>query len=171
MNDYTHIRAGLENVRERLEQAAKAAGRKREDIQIMAAAPVWVGDRAKGREQTRWFPGMVGNHVADIVAKYGNASDHIPSRLTSYIEKRKGYDYKNHANKDADHLDFVTDEIVDSFSILGSAEEHVEKLKQLEQAGVDQFAIYLMCGDEERNLKEYCENILPHFVKNKALAG
>ena len=61
--------------------------------------------------------------------------------------------------------------IVDSFSILGTADEHVEKLKQLEAAGVDQFAIYLMCGEEERNLKEYCDNILPHFVKNEALAG
>lgn len=151
--------------------AATAAGRKREDVQIVAAAPVWVGDRTKGREQTRWFPGMVGNHVADIVAKYGADSDEIPSRLTSYIEQRKGYDYKDHANKDADHLDFVTDEIVDSFSILGSADEHIEKLKQLEKAGVDQFAIYLMCGEEERNLKEYCDNILPHFVKNEALAG
>ena len=24
------------------------------------------------REQCRWFGGMVGNHVADIVAKYGD---------------------------------------------------------------------------------------------------
>ncbi len=150
-------------------KAAEAAGRKREDIQVMAAAPVWVGDRQKGREQTRWFPGMVGNHVADIVAKYGSTNDEIPTRLTEYIENRKGYDYKDHANKDADHLEFITDEIVDSFSILGTVDEHVAKLKQLEAAGVDQFGIYLMCGEEERNLQEYCENVLPHFAKKTAL--
>lgn len=150
--------------------AALAAGRKREDIQIMSAAPVWVGDIDKCRAQTRWFPGMVGNHVADIVAKYGADNPDIPQRLTAYIEQRKGYDYKNHANKDADHLDFVTDEIIDSFSILGSVEQHIAKLKELEAAGVDQFAIYLMCGDEERILTEYCNNILPHFVKDTALA-
>lgn len=150
-------------------KAADAVGRKREEIKVMAAAPVWVGDRQKGREQTRWFPGMVGNHVADIVAKYGAANDEIPSRLTEYIENRKGYDYKDHANKDADHLGFITDEIVDSFSILGTVDEHVAKLKQLEKAGVDQFGIYLMCGEEERNLKEYCENVLPHFAKSEAL--
>ena len=64
----------------------------------------------------------------------------------------------------------VTDEIVDSFSILGSVDEHIAKLKELEAAGVDQFALYLMCGEEERNLKEYAENILPHFAKSAAHA-
>ena len=150
--------------------AAKAAGRKREELQIMAAAPAWVGDRAKGREQTKWFPAMVGNHVADIVAKYGSDSDEVPKRLTDYIKGRKGYNYKEHASKDADHLDFISEEIVDSFSVLGGVDEHIAKLKELEKAGVDQFCIYLMCGDEERNLTEYCEKILPHFAKNKALA-
>lgn len=150
--------------------AALAAGRKREDLQIMAACPAWVGDREKCREQTRWFPAMVGNHVADIVEKYGQSSDEVPSRLTEYIKGRKGYNYKEHASKDADHLDFISDEIVDSFSILGSVDEHVAKLKKLEAAGVDQFCIYLMCGEEERNLTEYCEKILPLFHANKALA-
>lgn len=151
--------------------AAEAAGRKREDLQIMAACPVWVGDIDKGREQTKWFPAMVGNHVADIVAKYGQDSDEVPSRLTEYIEGRKGYDYKEHASKDADHLDFISNEIVDSFSILGDVDQHVAKLKELEAAGVDQFAMYLMCGDEERILKEYCDKVLPHFVKDPAMAG
>jgi len=150
--------------------AAKGAGRKPDELQIMAAAPVWVGDREKGREQTKWFPAMVGNHVADIVDKYGSDSDEVPSRLTEYIKGRKGYNYKEHASKDADHLDFISNEIVDSFSILGNVDEHIEKLEELERAGVDQFCIYLMCGEEERNLKEYCEHIIPHFAKKKAMA-
>lgn len=150
--------------------AALASGRKREDLQIMAAAPAWVGDLEKCREQTKWFPAMVGNHVADIVAKYGSEADGVPPRLTEYIEGRKGYNYKEHASKDADHLDFISNEIVDSFSILGSVDEHIAKLKELEAAGVDQFCIYLMCGDEERILQEYCDKILPEFAKAKSLA-
>ena len=88
--------------------------------QIMSAAPVWVGDMEKAREQTRWFPAMVGNHVADIVEKYGMDNPDIPAHFTAYIEGRKGYDYKEHADKDADHLDFITEETVDAFGILGS---------------------------------------------------
>jgi alkanesulfonate monooxygenase SsuD/methylene tetrahydromethanopterin reductase-like flavin-dependent oxidoreductase (luciferase family) len=122
--------------------AGKAAGRDMSKYQIMSAAPVWVGDMDKGREQTRWFPGMVGNHVADIVEKYGMDDPTIPHSFTEYIKGRKGYDYKDHANKDA---------------------EHVAKLKELEAAGVTQFNIYLMCGEEERIVAEYAEHVIPHF--------
>ncbi|MGE0488643.1 MAG: TIGR03842 family LLM class F420-dependent oxidoreductase [Vulcanimicrobiota bacterium] len=144
-------------------QAAKEAGRDPASLRVMSAAPVWVGDIEKARQQTRWFPAMVGNHVADIVSKYGSGSSNVPQRLTDYIEGRKGYDYKQHADKDADHLDFISNDIIDSFSILGPVEEHVKKLKELEAAGVTQFNIYLMCGEEERLVAEYANHVLPHF--------
>lgn len=141
----------------------KEAGRDMEGYGIMAAAPVWVGDMDKARKQTRWFPAMVGNHVADIVEKYGKESDLVPKSLTDYIEGRKGYDYQEHADKDAEHLDFISDDIIDSFGILGPVEDHVAKLKELEAAGVTQFNIYLMCGEEERIVAEYGEHVIPHF--------
>ncbi|MBE2195293.1 MAG: TIGR03842 family LLM class F420-dependent oxidoreductase [Anaerolinea sp.] len=146
--------------------AGKAAGRDMSNFKVMSAAPAWVGDMDKARAQTRWFPAMVGNHVADIVERYGKggASD-IPRRLTDYIEGRKGYDYRHHADKDADHLGFISNDIIDSFGVLGSVEAHVQKLKELEAAGVTQFNIYLMCGEEERIVAEYAEHVLPHFKK------
>jgi len=143
--------------------AGQAAGRDMSTYQIMSAAPVWVGDMETARAQTRWFPAMVGNHVADIVEKYGMDSPDIPQSFTAYIEGRKGYDYKEHADKDAQHLDFITEDIIDSFGILGPAEAHVEKLKALEASGVTQFNIYLMCGEEERMVAEYAEHVIPHF--------
>ncbi len=146
--------------------AGKAAGRDMSNFKVMSAAPVWVGDMDKARAVTRWFPAMVGNHVADIVERYGkDGGGDIPQRLTDYIEGRKGYDYRHHADKDADHLGFIKNDIIDSFGILGSVEQHVEKLKQLEAAGVTQFNIYLMCGEEERIVAEYAEHVLPHFQK------
>jgi probable F420-dependent oxidoreductase len=144
--------------------AGKAAGRDMSGYQIMSAAPVWVGDVHKGREQTRWFPAMVGNHVADIVEKYGMDDPTIPASFTNYIKGRKGYDYREHADKDAHHLDFITEDVIDSFALLGTPEQHVEKLKQLEAAGTTQFNIYLMCGEEERIVAEYAEHVLPYFA-------
>lgn len=144
--------------------AGKAAGRNMSGYRVMSAAPAWVGSMEKAREQTRWFPAMVGNHVADIVERYGKGGGgDIPTRLTDYIEGRKGYDYRHHADKDADHLDFISTDIVDSFGVLGSAEQHVAKLKELQAAGATQFNIYLMCGEEERIVAEYAEHIIPHF--------
>jgi probable F420-dependent oxidoreductase len=143
--------------------AGKAEGRDMTNYRVMSAAPVWVGDRKKGIEQTFWFPAMVGNHIADIVEKYGKDNDDVPKSLTNYIEGRKGYDYKHHADKDADHLDFIKDDIVESFALLGTPEEHVAKLKELEAVGVNHFNIYLMCGEEERMVAEYGEHVIPKF--------
>ena len=117
----------------------------------------------KAREQTRWFPAMVGNHVADIVEKYGSKTDEVPRYFTEYIKGRKGYDYKEHADKDAEHLDFISNDVIDAFGILGSVDDHIKKLKELEKAGVTQFNIYLMCGEEERIVAEYGEHIIPEF--------
>lgn len=146
--------------------AGKEAGKDMSNFKVMSAAPAWTGDINKGREQTRWFPAMVGNHVADLVERYGrNGGGGIPQRLTEYIEGRKGYDYRHHADKDADHLGFITEDIVDSFCVLGDADAHVNKLQELESSGVTQFNIYLMCGDEERIVEDYGKHILPKFAK------
>src|SRR5579859_3243302 len=142
--------------------AGTAAKRDLSHFEIMSAAPVWVGDIETARAQTRWFPAMVGNHVADLVERYGKGGGSVPKRLTDYIEGRKGYDYLHHADKDAGHLGFIKDDIIDSFGILGPAEAHVEKLRELEAVGVTQFNIYLMCGEEERQLAEYGEHVIPH---------
>ncbi|MCL4248569.1 MAG: TIGR03842 family LLM class F420-dependent oxidoreductase [Anaerolineae bacterium] len=147
-------------------EAAKAVGRDMSNFKVMSAAPAWVGDMNKAREQTRWFPAMVGNHVADLVEKYGNAGHSVPQRLTDYIEGRKGYDYRHHADKDADHLGFIKDDIIDSFGVLGGVDAHIAKIKELESIGVTQFNIYLMVGDEERIVEEYGKHVLPQFAQS-----
>ena len=53
-------------------RSAEQAGRDPAAIKFCVAAPAYVGDDLDHqREQTRWFGGMVGNHVADIVERYG----------------------------------------------------------------------------------------------------
>ena len=143
-------------------ESAQRSGRKAKDVKVLAAAPVWIeDDLAKARAQVRWFPALVGNHVADLVERYHEGE--LPKELTDYIEGRKGYDYQEHADKDADHLGFITDEIVDRFTIVGPAEAHRQKLEELIEAGVDQFNVYLMSGDEERQLESYGKEIVPAF--------
>jgi hypothetical protein len=106
---------------------------------------------------------MVGNHVADIVEKYGADTDLVPASLTAYIENRRGYDYSKHGQSDNPYLDFITDDIVDGFAVLGEADDHIAKLKELEAAGITQFNIYLDNGDEERIIADYGEKIIPAF--------
>ncbi|MEM6985183.1 MAG: TIGR03842 family LLM class F420-dependent oxidoreductase [Pseudomonadota bacterium] len=141
--------------------AGQENGRDMSGYRIMSAAPAYLGDMAACREATRWFPAMVGNHVADIVEKYGTDRDDIPPSLTAYIKDRKGYDYSKHGQSDNDFLDFITDDIIDSFAVLGTADDHIAKLKELETAGITQFNIYLDNGDEENIISTYGNTVIP----------
>jgi probable F420-dependent oxidoreductase len=146
---------------ERVHAAARAAGRDPQEIQVLVCAPAYVGaDLAHQREQCRWFGGMVGNHVADIVAKYGDSGS-VPKALTDYIKGREGYDYNEHGRAGNTHAEFVPDEIVDRFCLLGTAEDHIEKLKALKAIGVDQFAGYLQHDNKEETLRVYGETVIP----------
>ena len=141
--------------------AAEEAGRDPDDLYICVAAPAYVGtDLTHQREQVRWFGGMVGNHVADLVDRYGD-SGAVPQALTDYIRGREGYDYSGHGKAGHDHTDFVPDEIVDRFCILGDEEAHIDRLRALEELGVDQFAIYLMHDQKDETLNAYGQRIIP----------
>ena len=149
-------------------EAAANAGRDPDSITFCVAAPMMVtADLEHARAQSRWFGGMVGNHVADIVARYG-ASGAVPEAFTAYIARREGYDYNSHGRAENDHVDFVTDEIVDRFCVLGTAEDHIAKLKQLKDIGVDHFAGYLMHDGKEETLRVYGETVIPALAEHVA---
>jgi probable F420-dependent oxidoreductase len=140
---------------ERVRAAAEEAGRDPDSIAICVAAPAYVGeDLDHAREQCRWFGGMVGNHVADLVRRYGSEGD-IPVALTDYIRAREGYDYAHHGRAGNPDTAFVPDEIVDRFCLLGDLETHRERLAELAALGVDQFNVYLMHDAQEATLEAY----------------
>jgi probable F420-dependent oxidoreductase len=144
-------------------KGAEAVGRDARKIEVMAAAPVWISDNIRvGRERVRWFPALVSNHVVDLVSRY--KPEELPPALTSYIRNRGQYDYLHHCEVDSSNANFVSDEVTDRFCLLGPAEAHIEKIRALARAGVTQFNIYLMCGDEEDTLEAYKKEVLPAFL-------
>ncbi|MGW4385044.1 TIGR03842 family LLM class F420-dependent oxidoreductase [Streptomyces sp. NPDC004685] len=146
--------------------AAAGAGRDSSEVKICVAAPAYVTADdspealAHAREECRWFGGMVGNHVADLVTKYGEHSSMVPDELTDYIKARQGYDYAHHGRTGNPDTAFVPDEIVDRFCIIGTAQDHVEKLRALRDLGVDQFALYAMHDAKEEVIDAYGEHII-----------
>ena len=142
--------------------AAAAAGRDPASVTICVAAPAYVGreaDLAHMRDQCRWFGGMVGNHVADLVDRYG-ADGVVPAALTDYIKGRQDYDYNEHGRAGNAHTQFVPDSIIDRFCILGPVAHHRQRLAELQSLGVDQFAIYLQHDGKEETLRAYGDHII-----------
>ncbi|MBM4792638.1 TIGR03842 family LLM class F420-dependent oxidoreductase [Streptomyces sioyaensis] len=145
-------------------QAAADAGRDPAEVTICVAAPAYVGDDLDhARAQCRWFGGMVGNHVADLVERYGERSDVVPEELTEYIKAREGYDYAQHGRAGSPHADFVPDAVVDRFCLLGPVAAHRERLEQLRALGVDQFAVYAMHDAKESTIDAYGAELIPAF--------
>jgi len=142
-------------------EAARAAGRDPGMLTMCVAAPAYVGtDVGHQRDQLRWFGGMVGNHVADLVARYGEGGQ-VPRALTEYIAGRQGYDYSHHGRADNPSTDFVPDDIVDRFCLTGPEGAHVQRLAELAELGADQFAIYLMHDQADKTLAAYGDTIIP----------
>ena len=99
------------------------------------------------------------NHVVDLVNKYPR--EELPDSLTGYIRDRTGYDYQHHAEVGSSNAGFVGDEVTDRFCVLGEVAEVVEKLHVLADAGVTQFNVYLMNGDEREQLERIGREVIP----------
>ena len=146
-------------------KAAEEAGRDPDALECIVCAPSHISDDlADARDQVRWFPAMVSNHVMDLIEKYGWESE-IPQELTEYVRVRKGYDYKDHSRVGAKHGEFVSDEICDRFCVLGTAEQAAEKLRELESIGTTQFNLYLMTKGQDETLAAYGSDIIPQFAR------
>ena len=153
----------LEWTVEAVRASAADAGRDPAAIKICVGAPAYVGDDiAHQRDQLRWFGGMVGNHVVDLVERYGaDGGCGVPPALTDYIRARQGYDYDHHGRSGNPDTEFVPDDIIDRFCILGTPADHIAKLDQLRRLGVDHFGIYLMHDDQEATLRAYGDQVIP----------
>jgi probable F420-dependent oxidoreductase len=151
--------------------AAVAVGRDPDSITMCVAAPAYVTDgtdthRAHALDQCRWFGGMVGNHVADIVNRYGGEGAAVPTSLTDYIAGREGYDYNQHGRAGNTHADFVPDEIVERFCIIGPPETHVARLRELAGLGVGHFGLYLQHDAQDATLAAYGNAVIPGVAEH-----
>ena len=145
-----------------LREGAEQAGRDPADIKVMAAAPAYISaDLAHARDQVRWFPALVSNHVVDLVHRYHGGE--LPDELTDYIAARKRYDYSHHGRAGSENAEFVTDEVVDRFCVLGTPEQVRAKLGQLRDLGVQQFNIYSMVDDPGALISGFGREIIPAF--------
>ncbi|MGB0097503.1 MAG: TIGR03842 family LLM class F420-dependent oxidoreductase [Solirubrobacteraceae bacterium] len=148
---------------ERARAAAVEAGRDADALAPIVCAPAIVdADLPRWREETRWFPAMVSNHVKDLIARYGTDGE-IPKALTDFAQAVKGYDYSDHSRVGAEHGKYISDEICDRFCLLGDLDQHFSRLRELEALGVKQVNLYLMTSANDDTVKRYGQEIIPQF--------
>lgn len=145
-------------------EGCEEAGRDWSQFHVMCATASYVSDDlTRACSEVRWFPALVSNHVVDLLSRYSAAD--LPPELTSYVRNRPGYNYQEHVQIGASHADFVTDDVVSRFCVIGPAALCRERIQELSKIGVNEFNIYLMTGDKERMLEVYGKEIIPAFAR------
>lgn len=151
-------------------EGAEAAGRDPDEIVIHCATAAYISDDLDdARNQVRWFPALVANHIADVLRHHD--PDVVPDYVAEYLESRPEYDYTKHGHRGADHSKYVPDEICDRFCVIGSVEESAAKVRELASIGVSEFNIYPYIPNLEDVIETYGREIVPEFRKKVAVAG
>ena len=122
-------------------KGAEEAGRDISEITATARRPPTSRPtRTRRATSTRWFPALVGNHIAEVL--HHHKAENLPPALDEYIQARTQYDYLQHGHPGADHSKYVPDEITDRFCVNGTEEQIEAKLRELAALGVSEFNIY-----------------------------
>jgi probable F420-dependent oxidoreductase len=148
---------------------AVEAGRDPRDVQTVVAAPPYIvregEDRAHAHAQLRWFAGSVANHISDMINVHGAAG--LPNELTEFVAGRPEYDYRFHGKPQNPNTEYVPDAINERFCVMGTADEHVDKLRTLEENGVDVFVGYLIHDRIEETIDVYGEAVIPRLRESE----
>jgi len=139
-----------------------AAGRNAEDVATMISGPAYITDeegRAHANAQLRWFAGSVANHVADMIATHGE--DQFPSELTDFMRGRPKYDYQHHGKVGNPQTEYIPDEVNERFCVIGTPDEHIAKLRDLQERGADAYTIYFIHDNIEATMEAYGEHVIP----------
>ena len=144
-----------------IRKAAEDFGRDPSELEIVDFIACYVSDDlVKARNMVRWYPATVSNHVFSLLKKYG-LSD-LPPELVLDLEALRGrYDYWEHDVVGAHHSDYVTDRLVDSFTIAGTPEQCARKARELGEAGVTHICLYLPTGESEHVVRTFGEQVIP----------
>jgi alkanesulfonate monooxygenase SsuD/methylene tetrahydromethanopterin reductase-like flavin-dependent oxidoreductase (luciferase family) len=146
-----------------IKKGAEGVGRDPGLIDIVSFTACYVSeDQDKARKMVRWYPATVSNHVFSLMSKYGLTD--LPSELVMDMESIRGkYDYWEHDVVGARHSNYVSDRLVDSFTIAGNPEWCIRKVRELEKAGITNVNLYLPTGESEYIVKTFAERVIPSF--------
>ncbi|HXH83158.1 MAG TPA: LLM class flavin-dependent oxidoreductase [Candidatus Tectomicrobia bacterium] len=114
------LRAGMEHVA----AGARAAGRRREDLDVVLWTPTSVGrDRARARDHVRGRVASAMRHALPV--------ELAPEDQAAVRRLRDAYDSYQHATAASRHRELVPDRFVDMMALAGTPDEVVEQVRRV----------------------------------------
>lgn len=150
----------------RVREGAEEAGRDPDEVQVSVLCAMWVSeDLEEARSHCRWSAATAANHFQAVMKRPGHQ---LPEPLVAIVEERQRqqheYDYGSHLENEGEETDFLSDEMVDEFTICGPADVCLEKLAGLRGLGVSEVAPGFYNGEDEQ-LRRVGAEIVPALAK------
>ena len=143
-------------------KGAAEAGRTPDDIDL-----VFIAGLAIGRT---WAE--VKRDAAPVAARRAKDAQYHPDfffpsgleHLRAEAETvARHYDYRQHMSPDASHTRFVTDAIVDAYTLAGTPDTCAAKLTAMASEGVRRVALFPTGRDRQGAMEAFVTSVLPHF--------
>ncbi|MBT3171625.1 MAG: LLM class flavin-dependent oxidoreductase [Rhodospirillaceae bacterium] len=132
---------------EHVHAGAREAGRDPAEVNISLLCGMWVSDdQREALDKTRWSAACAANHLDDVSRR---VADHgMPEELTRLIAVRRDhYDYYDgHLDSDAEHTEYLTDELIADYAIAGTAEHCRNAIRELQALGVGEISSAYLNG-------------------------
>ena len=148
----------LQWAREQVALGAQEAGRSTSDIELMGAGIMCVDeDRSRARELAK---GRLANRAHQ---NFRFTFETVPPEELEGVKRfMENFDItKPIDHRSSPHM--VTDYLVQRFSIAGTPEECVERVRQLEQAGIHRILLTLPPVVYREVMRRWAESVMPHF--------
>ncbi len=154
-----------------VQEEAQKAGRGPVPFEVSIATYI-SDDVTKAREMCRWEPEILTNVLWHLFRTY--PLDTLPPSMAEGFEWLADihdwwgqHDWSKHAQVDEAHQRIISDALVDKWTVCGSVDTVVDKLRELEKIGVSRFICYFsaMAFDElEQQIRAYGERVIPQFA-------
>jgi alkanesulfonate monooxygenase SsuD/methylene tetrahydromethanopterin reductase-like flavin-dependent oxidoreductase (luciferase family) len=141
------VRWAIEHVR----AGAEEAGRDPDDVEIALFCGMWVSDDLReARDATKFAAACAANHLEDVLKR--NPEHGMPEELYRVVLARtQHYDYyAGHLSSEAEHTQYLTDELIDDFAVTGPPEKCLDRIRELAELGVGEISAAYLNGQREQ---------------------
>jgi alkanesulfonate monooxygenase SsuD/methylene tetrahydromethanopterin reductase-like flavin-dependent oxidoreductase (luciferase family) len=123
-----------------------AAGRLAGSCSVMVAVPAHVGDIDDGIAHKKWYPAFLRHHLAVAAPRWAAVA---PGWAGAYLTDGAGEVHRD---------------LVIRSCLVGSPDEHVERIEQLRCLGVDNINLYLVDSQHSETIKAYATSVMPNLA-------
>ncbi len=149
----------LQWARDHVAQGAKEAGRKISDINLMGAGIMCVDE--DGNRALELAKGRLANRAHH---NFRFNLDSVPEEELEGVKKfMENFELTKPFEQRSDPR-LITEYLIQRFSITGTPEQCVERVRQLEQAGLHRILLTIPSGVYREVMRTWGERVLPHFA-------